>query len=533
MSFTDDPIAGTFQDYVASPVNQLNLGWTVTSLLFTLPVLVGLLIILYSLIQFLYNENYIDGSSPKTNQIRAMWVGFGMIIFGFFGAIYNFSKVVGRINLNVKVYGVNSLFQVDNSLDVIEGTRRQIKAQQSLETIFAKNKRSEPPQSAYAESPEQIAREAAKDTERELALRDAAEEQKQALLMQQQQFAERNKRAAESDALKAQFKKSLEAANSQSKPGPPKPPGKEGRRRRQEEPEQEEPDDEEPEVSPAEARAARRAARQGPTFAANGESVVPGKFIVPRTAPASSPAVAAAQAAAVVAVNADAAAGTAEQAAAAAEAAKNNAAKVAEIAAKKADQADAEAEAAAQAAANADPQNSPAAETQAAAAEKKAESAAAAADKAADVAQRAEAVAAAAANVAEQAAVVAVNKAQKAEQAAVAVVAQAATGVVEPPSEEELRNNPFLSSLAKNASIATNGTDPRSRSAVSSPTGSITSTLPAPPDEEDDEDELELLNQQPPEISDVLAETIVRRGSTIGSRGGARRVGRKPLHKFK
>ena len=82
MSFVGD-LSGTFKNYIANPVNQINLGWTVTSLLFTLPVLIGTLIILYSLIQFLYNENYINGSSPKKNQINAMWIGFGMIVFGF------------------------------------------------------------------------------------------------------------------------------------------------------------------------------------------------------------------------------------------------------------------------------------------------------------------------------------------------------------------------------------------------------------------------------------------------------------------
>jgi hypothetical protein len=221
-----EDLSVSFQDYIQSPINQVNLGWTVTSLLFTLPVLIGILIILYSLIQFLYNENYINGSSPKKAQITAMWVGFGMIIFGFFGAVYNFSKIVKKINLNIKTYGVKSLFQIDNSLDVIEGSRRQIQSRENLQKILSKNTSNFEQSSAYAQSSEQIIAEKEAEAERrvaevrgqteeDLAVLRATAERDQALKLELKRILDEKRRVEESANLEKLAQKNLESAENQ------------------------------------------------------------------------------------------------------------------------------------------------------------------------------------------------------------------------------------------------------------------------------------------------------------------------------
>jgi hypothetical protein len=94
-----------------------------------------------------------------------MWVGFGMIIFGFFGAVYNFSKVVKKIDKNIKTQGTRSMFQLDTYEDALEGTRRELNSQSAIEAFVSRETSSSAPKTAYAESPKRVVEQIRADTQ--------------------------------------------------------------------------------------------------------------------------------------------------------------------------------------------------------------------------------------------------------------------------------------------------------------------------------------------------------------------------------
>ena len=115
MSLADD-FEGAYSKYVTSPSKQLNLGWTVTSLYYSMPVIIGLAIILYVMLTILFNDSYLSGTQSKRTLIFIAWVGFAMIVFGLFLTVKNFTAVVKRINANIRVFKEDSLFQADTAV---------------------------------------------------------------------------------------------------------------------------------------------------------------------------------------------------------------------------------------------------------------------------------------------------------------------------------------------------------------------------------------------------------------------------------
>ena len=115
MSLSDD-FENTFSKYVSSPAKQFNLGWIVTSMYFSLPVIIGVMLILYALLTILFNDSYLSGTKSKMWLIWIGWIGFAMIVVGLYLTVRNFSAVVKRINANIRVNKGDSLFQEDTAV---------------------------------------------------------------------------------------------------------------------------------------------------------------------------------------------------------------------------------------------------------------------------------------------------------------------------------------------------------------------------------------------------------------------------------
>jgi hypothetical protein len=115
MSLVDD-FGDAYSKYVSSPGKQFSLGWIVTSLYFTLPVLIGIILITYAFSTILFNDSYLSGSKSKKFLVFVGWIGWVMIFVGFVLTIRNFNLVVKRINSNIRVNREDSLFQDDTAV---------------------------------------------------------------------------------------------------------------------------------------------------------------------------------------------------------------------------------------------------------------------------------------------------------------------------------------------------------------------------------------------------------------------------------
>ena len=115
MSVADD-FGDAYSKYVSSPGKQFSLGWIVTSLYFSLPVIIGIILITYSFSTILFNDSYLSGSKSKKFLVFVGWIGWIMIFVGFLLCIRNFNLVVKRINSNIRVNREDSLFQDDTAV---------------------------------------------------------------------------------------------------------------------------------------------------------------------------------------------------------------------------------------------------------------------------------------------------------------------------------------------------------------------------------------------------------------------------------
>lgn len=128
------------------------MGWTVTSLFFSLPVFIGFTIILFSLIVIWYNENYLNGDVPKNHLITWCWVGLAMIVFGFIATVQNFNKIIKLINANIRVRKNCSLFQEDNALNAFNTQVERLTSKEEIEDALsnpAEFKKSSPRKDAF------------------------------------------------------------------------------------------------------------------------------------------------------------------------------------------------------------------------------------------------------------------------------------------------------------------------------------------------------------------------------------------------
>jgi hypothetical protein len=121
MSLADD-FDGAFTKYVTSPAKQLNLGWTVTSYYYSLPVIIGLMLVVFSMLTILYNGDYLSGTKSKMPLVFIAWVGLAMVVIGLYLTIRNFTAVVKRINANIRVHKEDSLFQEDTGVTALIST---------------------------------------------------------------------------------------------------------------------------------------------------------------------------------------------------------------------------------------------------------------------------------------------------------------------------------------------------------------------------------------------------------------------------
>jgi len=112
-----------FEEFVKSSEDsskQLNLGWTVTSWIFTAAFFLGVFLVAMLLVVLAVKPEYRNATSSRKGIIILGWVGFGLIIFGLWSTINSFYQVVQKINQDVRIRRGCSLFNPENARNAVE-----------------------------------------------------------------------------------------------------------------------------------------------------------------------------------------------------------------------------------------------------------------------------------------------------------------------------------------------------------------------------------------------------------------------------
>lgn len=104
-----------YKTYVGSPSKQLNMGWTLTSWLYTFAVFLGLILVLAAFVIMFAAEKYRTGGESKLPLLILAYIGIGMVLFGVFMTTNNFASVTSRIDASVRADGDCSLFAPDTA----------------------------------------------------------------------------------------------------------------------------------------------------------------------------------------------------------------------------------------------------------------------------------------------------------------------------------------------------------------------------------------------------------------------------------
>jgi hypothetical protein len=99
---------------------HINLGWTITSWIYTGSFFLGLLLVAMLLVVLAVKPEYRNNSASKKSIIILGWVGFGLILFGLWTTINSFYTVVQKINQDVRIKRGCSLFNPENARNAVE-----------------------------------------------------------------------------------------------------------------------------------------------------------------------------------------------------------------------------------------------------------------------------------------------------------------------------------------------------------------------------------------------------------------------------
>ena len=106
-----------YKTYVGSPSKQLNMGWTLTSFMYTFAFFLGLILVLAAFVIMLAAEKYRIGSESKLPLLILAYIGIAMVLFGVFMTTNNFASVTSRIDASVRADGDCSLFAPDTAVN--------------------------------------------------------------------------------------------------------------------------------------------------------------------------------------------------------------------------------------------------------------------------------------------------------------------------------------------------------------------------------------------------------------------------------
>jgi hypothetical protein len=134
-----------YEDFLRSSsdsTKQLNLGWTVTSWIFTAAFLVGLFLVAILLILLAVKPEYRNGDVSRKSIIILGWVGFGLMLFGLWSTINSFYTVVRKINQDVRVKRGCSLFNPENARNAVDAIAANEAIEDNLTNIINSRRRS-------------------------------------------------------------------------------------------------------------------------------------------------------------------------------------------------------------------------------------------------------------------------------------------------------------------------------------------------------------------------------------------------------
>lgn len=114
---------------MSTPANQINLGFTITSIYYVFPFFFGLFLISIALLIMGLRVDYSQGNQSKQSLCILAFVGLAMILFSLWTTVSSFYGVVARIEKDIKLYKDCSLFSKDNPKSVI--TRYRLEYEES------------------------------------------------------------------------------------------------------------------------------------------------------------------------------------------------------------------------------------------------------------------------------------------------------------------------------------------------------------------------------------------------------------------
>lgn len=107
--------------YGTNPSKQINLGWTVTKPWYlVVAVILGLFLITMLIVVLTTNNAYRTGTRSRRFLVILGWVGFALVLIGFWGTIVSFHTLVDRINFDVEQNGPCSLFSEESAKNAVE-----------------------------------------------------------------------------------------------------------------------------------------------------------------------------------------------------------------------------------------------------------------------------------------------------------------------------------------------------------------------------------------------------------------------------